>query len=120
MKTILLVDDDLDLADAIADLFNEQGFHVDRCQDGREALEKLEHTLPDLLLMDGHMPVMGGLEAIKKIRGNIRYKNLPIILMSAETPTALQTEYQWTHFVKKPLQFNELILLIYALLGTEK
>ncbi len=117
MKNILLVDDDLDLSEVISDLLEEQGFKVSRCQNGDEALRKLGNFRPALMILDGNMPVLGGIEVLKRISLIPDLANLPIILMSAESLPAEEIKYPNVEFVKKPIKFEDLMARISSRLG---
>jgi signal transduction histidine kinase/HAMP domain-containing protein/CheY-like chemotaxis protein len=82
---ILIVDDDIRIVIALTRLLARVGLPVRYALNGREAIETLErdHEV-SLVLMDIMMPVMDGYEAIRAIRGNPRYANLPIVVLSAK------------------------------------
>ena len=67
-KTILLIDDELDLVEMAKFLFEAKGFNVVTASDGEMGLEQLEHCDPDLIVLDLNMPKMGGLEFYQKKR----------------------------------------------------
>ncbi|MEO5332357.1 MAG: response regulator [Magnetococcus sp. YQC-5] len=84
-ERILLVDDDMRNLFAMSKILQSHGLHVLLAPDGRRALELLDkHTDLRLVLMDVMMPVMDGLEAIRLIRQQERFKELPIIILSAK------------------------------------
>ena len=80
----VLLAEDNEINQMIANEFlNEKGVIVDTANNGVEALEALEKNTYDLVLMDIQMPEMDGLTATTEIRKNPKYKNLPIIAMTA-------------------------------------
>lgn len=81
MKKILIVDDEESIRFLYKEELEEDGFVVELAKNGKEALEKLSHFKPDLITLDIKMPVMDGIEALKRIRELDR--QLPIILCSA-------------------------------------
>lgn len=81
MKKILVVDDEESIRFLYKEELEEDGFIVELAENGKEALEKLPLFKPDLITLDIKMPVMDGIEALKKIREMER--NVPIILCSA-------------------------------------
>jgi CheY-like chemotaxis protein len=81
MKKILVVDDEESIRFLYKEELEEEGFIVELAQNGKEALEKLPLFKPDLVTLDIKMPVMDGIEALKRIRQVAR--QLPVILCSA-------------------------------------
>lgn len=81
MKKILIVDDEEGIRFLYKEELEEEGFKVELANNGKEALEKLSLFRPDLVTLDIKMPVMDGIEALKRIREVDR--QLPIVLCSA-------------------------------------
>ena len=81
MKKILVVDDEESIRFLYKEEVEEEGYIVECAKNGEEALEKLSLFKPDLISLDIKMPVMDGIEALKRIREKERH--LPIILCSA-------------------------------------
>ncbi|OGQ02332.1 MAG: two-component system response regulator [Deltaproteobacteria bacterium RBG_19FT_COMBO_46_12] len=81
MKKILVVDDEESIRFLYKEELEEEGYIVECAKNGKEALEKLAAFQPDLISLDIKMPVMDGIEALKRIREKERH--LPIILCSA-------------------------------------
>jgi len=84
-QKILIVDDDMRNAFALSKILGEKGMEISIAHDGLHALEILEEQEGfDLILMDIMMPKMDGLEAIKAIRAQDKFWNLPIIALTAK------------------------------------
>jgi len=81
MKKILIVDDEESIRFLYKEELEEEGFVVDVAKNGQEALDKIPSFQPDLVTLDIKMPVMDGMEALKRIRETER--SLPVILCSA-------------------------------------
>jgi CheY-like chemotaxis protein len=81
MKKILVVDDEESIRFLYKEELEEDGYIVECAKNGEEALEMLSIFKPDLISLDIKMPVMDGIEALKRIREKER--RLPIILCSA-------------------------------------
>lgn len=81
MKKILVVDDEESIRFLYKEELEEEGYIVECAKNGEEALEKLTVFKPDLISLDIKMPVMDGIEALKRIREKERH--LPVILCSA-------------------------------------
>jgi CheY-like chemotaxis protein len=81
MKRIMVVDDEENIRFLYKEELEDEGFSVELAKNGEEALEKLPGFKPDLITLDIKMPLMDGIETLKRIRETER--NLPVILCSA-------------------------------------
>src|ERR1041385_7908968 len=81
-KKILVVDDDRDLVDIIQALLEKNGYEVMTANDGAKALEMIKTQVPDLMIVDLTMPVLGGWHFTAKVRQDPRYQTTPIIVLS--------------------------------------
>ncbi|PID57301.1 MAG: DNA-binding response regulator [Ignavibacteriae bacterium] len=84
MAKILLVDDEKDIVEFLQYNLENEGFQVISAYDGEMALEKVKEY-PDLIVLDVMMPKMNGYDVCKKIRTDDKYKNIPIIFLTAKT-----------------------------------
>ena len=82
MPLILLAEDNDNVARAVTSILEASGFRVLRAGNGEHAIELTLEHFPDLILMDVQMPVMDGLEAIRRIRSNNEFAEKPIIALS--------------------------------------
>jgi CheY-like chemotaxis protein len=80
---VLLVDDDDDGREIYAALFTGAGYEVLQAEQGAEAIETTLRRKPDLIVMDLEMPVMGGLEAIGRLKEDARTCAIPVVVLSA-------------------------------------
>lgn len=83
MKTILVADDDKNLALLYEQELTDEGYQVSVVHDARQAIEQVEQNPPDLLILDIRMPGMDGIEALGHILG--KHNRLPVILNTAYT-----------------------------------
>ena len=81
METLLIVDDEANQRRLYQEELSDEGYTIKLAQNGKEALESIGETPPDLVVLDIRMPVMDGLEALGKIIGKER--NIPVIIHSA-------------------------------------
>ena len=77
-KTILVVDDDENQRFLCQEVLTDEGYDVLVAKDGKEALEKVEQKIPDLVILDIVMPEMDGMEAMTRILR--KHRKIPIIL----------------------------------------
>ena len=86
---VLLVDDDPDILRIVQFYLKKRNYHVLTASSGEEALNVLrEHAEVELVLSDVMMPGISGLELLQEIRGNPRFSDLSVVLISAEGQTA--------------------------------
>ncbi len=83
-KTILLIEDEEPMLNALATKFDKEGFSVLRAQDGEEGLNEGLKKRPDIMMIDIIMPKMDGITLLKKIRveGGQWGKDVPIIMLT--------------------------------------
>ena len=110
--TIMVVDDNESLRRFTAMLIAKQGFEVIEKEDGQQALDALDNSNVDLILMDIEMPVMNGVEASRRIRGsNKAYSTIPIIAHTGDSsPVTLEQigKSGMSDFIVKPADKNRL------------
>ena len=92
-KTILVVDDSITMVMSLKSTLTLNGFQVESAGNGREALDKLAAGLkPDLIVTDVNMPVMGGMELIRKTRAMPGLKFIPILTLTTESELAKEVK----------------------------
>ncbi len=83
-KTILIVDDEEDIRVSVGQLFEMSGYTVITAKDGIDCLEKLERTIPDLVILDIMMPRMNGWDVAARIKENPQWRDIPIVFLTAK------------------------------------
>ena len=117
-KTVLLADDDMRNIYSIATILEGEGLNVICAYDGLEATKKLiQNKSVEIVLMDIMMPNMNGYEAITQIRNEEKYKQIPIIAITAK---AMQGDREKcidagaSDFITKPVNIEQLISVMKA------
>lgn len=85
VKRVLIVEDDYFICDVYERKFTDRGYAVTVAGDGEVALAKLEEAgdvLPDVILLDIVMPVMDGVETLRKIKADERWKSIPVVMLT--------------------------------------
>jgi CheY-like chemotaxis protein len=88
VHSILLADDDPYLRRLSEVALRRTGFSITCVEDGADALMMLQDVLPDLVVLDGMMPKVGGLEACRRIKADPRTAEVPVIILSAQGDAA--------------------------------
>jgi CheY-like chemotaxis protein len=103
---VLVVDDDEDIRSSLTDVLVAEGYEVGEAENGLEALREIDRSAPDIVLLDLMMPVLDGWKTLEILRLTPRYKDLPIVVVSAvNTPGAVD-------HIQKPIALDKLLALL--------
>jgi len=111
-RTVLLVEDDLDVRDTLQDLLESEGFDVIPAANGKQAIDFLTLNDPlgaDLVILDLMMPMISGWEVLEVMSSDPRLADIPVIVLSAmagERPERAQ------RLVRKPFALETLVAAI--------
>lgn len=114
-KRIVVVDDDMEITQIIKSTLKTKGYEVLVAHNGQEGLRLIEETHPDMVILDLMLPLLSGMELIKRIRRDPRLKDMPVLVMSGISKTTQKPEEFWRRglgaddFISKP--FDPLALL---------
>ncbi|MGC1394205.1 MAG: response regulator transcription factor [Coleofasciculaceae cyanobacterium] len=118
---LLLVDDEPGVRISVKEYLQEVGgFEVQVASNANDALQMLEKQTPDLVISDIMMPQLDGYEFLKKLREDPRFKNLPVIFLTARGMTTDRIKgYQAgvDAYLSKPFEPDELVAMVENLLG---
>ena len=112
---VMVVDDSLTVRKFTGRLIERQGYTLMVARDGVEALEKLQETLPDVMLVDIEMPRMDGFDLTRNVRADPRLAHIPIVIISSRTADKHRnhaSEIGVNAFLGKPYPEDELLVLI--------
>ena len=116
MKTVLVIDDEPDIAWGLKELFELEGYRVLTACSGKEGLQRLEESRPQLVLLDLMMPVMTGWEVLAALANNPACRDVRVVIMSAIDGSAAAAEYRCP-YVKKPFDATDLLEVASRLLS---
>ncbi|MFO7687927.1 MAG: response regulator [Desulfobacterales bacterium] len=124
-KRILIVDDEPDFAAIVQGNLEKEGFEVDVAYNGVEGLQKVQSNPPDAIVLDVMMPEKDGYVVCKELKGDDKYCNIPIILLTAVASHVTSTRY--THregmateaddYIAKPASAEEITKSLKRLLN---
>ncbi len=94
--SIVIIEDNVDLATALSDALVQQGYTVSRAQNGEEGISLIEKQNPDLLLLDTLLPEMSGIDVLESLKAYRAERNLKVIILSnVDDPEALKRARQY-------------------------
>jgi CheY-like chemotaxis protein len=109
---VLIVEDDADLREMMAQLLLLEGYKTETVANGREALQYLQRAdRPDVILLDLMMPVMDGWEFRRRQLADPSMSDVPVVVLSALDPSRA-ADLDGAAFLKKPLDFDRLLALV--------
>ena len=108
-RSVLIVDDDPGIRGLLANLFQVEGYDVETATNGREALQKARTRVPDAIILDLRMPVMGGREFLQEWRRTASGHAVPVLATSAYDVTASAEEIGVEAFLPKPFSMDALL-----------
>jgi DNA-binding response OmpR family regulator len=109
-KTILIVDDDMDLSDGLRVMLEKQGFRVFQARDGQHGKQMVYHHHPDLVILDMMMPRMGGYPVLEHFRGKADAP--PIIMITANEGSRHKAYAEYlgvVDYIRKPFAMERLM-----------
>jgi CheY-like chemotaxis protein len=105
---VLVVDDEPGIRATVSAMLEIEGYDVAEASNGADALQAVEVTLPDVILLDMRMPILDGWEFAAEMRD--RGHRIPIVVMTAARDAAhWASEIAATAFVSKPFGYDDLI-----------
>ncbi len=115
MKRILIIDDELDMAETMAILLKDEGYEATAIADGLEGLEDIKKGPPHLLILDVMMPMINGLDIVRLMKKDSKLSSIPILLISASKEPEMEND-KWSQFLRKPFDIYELIKTVKILI----
>jgi chemosensory pili system protein ChpA (sensor histidine kinase/response regulator) len=112
VPTIMIVDDSLTVRKITGRLLAREGYNVLTAKDGVDAMEQLQDTVPDVMLVDIEMPRMDGFDLTRNVRADSRLKRIPIIMITSRTAEKHRNyarEIGVNVYLGKPYQEEELL-----------
>ncbi|MFO7538918.1 MAG: response regulator [Chloroflexota bacterium] len=113
---VLIVEDDAQIAEIFSISLESIGLKTQCAADGQAALASLAKTVPDLVLLDLHLPHISGLEILKYIRSEARLAHVPVILATADNLRAEELHAEADLVLLKPVSPMQLRQLTKRLL----
>lgn len=113
--TILVADDEPSIVLSLQVLLQKAGFDVRVARDGEEALQSVEASPPDLVLLDAMMPKRDGFDVCQSLRANPAFQALPIIMLTAKSRDVERQKGMAlgaTDYITKPFSTRDLVTIV--------
>jgi len=115
-KKILILEDDSNITDYLATLFNDNGYETLTASTGVEGIEIVKNEMPDLITLDFEMPESWGNIFYRKIQKKEKLKNIPIVIISGLDAEFPKLEGAVATF-RKPFDKDDLLKVVRATIG---
>jgi len=128
-KTVLIVEDELDMRIFISTLLETSGYAPVTTRDGKEGMIKARDFLPDLIILDVMMPGEGGVQMYRQLKTNKTLKSIPVIMLSAVAQKTFSHYLNMVNarlekpipkpeaYIEKPPEAEELLKMTASLIG---
>ena len=128
-KTVLIVDDELDMRIFISTLLETSGYRPVLTKDGRAGILKAREVVPDLIILDVMMPGEGGVQMYRQLKTDYALMNIPVILLSGVGKKTFEHYLKMLNarkedpipepsaYLEKPPEADDLIKLTERLIG---
>ena len=124
-KRILVVDDDRDFVAVLKVRLGKEGFEVDAAYDGLQALERVNESTPDAIVLDVMMPEKNGYQVCAELKANEAFAGIPIVMLTAVASWVGTTRYSHLggmtmkadEYIPKPASPDQIVNTIKALVS---
>ncbi len=119
MNKVLVVEDEPDILEMVRYNLNQAGLDVETAEDAECALQSVQETLPDLIILDLMLPGIDGLDMCRQVKQDARTRHIPILMLTArkeEVDRIVGLELGADDYVVKPFSPRELVLRAQAIL----
>src|SRR5256886_16400076 len=118
LAKILLVEDEIEVLDAITEYLEREGYAVTRAVDGEEALRRVENERPDLVLLDVRLPRVSGLDVLRRLRED--HPRVPVVMLTGlddEAQARRTLQMGAVDYIRKPFDLGHLNRVVLAAIG---
>ncbi len=122
-KTVLVVDDEVNIVTSLEYVMKAAGFDVATAYDGEEALAKVAEIVPDLVILDVMMPKLDGFEVCEKIRANPLWESVIIVMLTAKGRDSEREKglsLGANDYLTKPFSTHDIVKRVKELLTTNE
>jgi len=114
-NTVMVVDDSSSFRTVVTLALKRVGYGVVEASDGRDAVRKLDAQPIDLIVCDVNMPEMDGISFVRHVRGTVKHRRTPVIMLTTETSDAKKQagrDVGANAWITKPFQPSKLVEMV--------
>ncbi|TVQ23432.1 MAG: DNA-binding response regulator [Spirochaetaceae bacterium] len=122
-KTVLVVDDEKDIAELVRVTLNREGFAAECAYSGEDALARAATLRPDLIVLDLMLPGVSGIEVCKRLKTNESTRGIPVLMLTAKTEDSdivVGLESGADDYLTKPFSPKVLVARVKTILRRER
>ena len=114
MATILVVEDEFGIAEVLQSALTDAGHDVVIAINGKQGLERLKETRPDLVILDFMMPVLDGPSMLREMKRTPEFSSIPVMLMSSLPQSTVMQEAggKYDGFLRKPFRLTIVLEMV--------
>lgn len=119
-KTVMIVDDAVSIRGLASMTLENSGYQVIEAHDGKDALDKISGQGVNMVITDLNMPNMNGLELIRRLKNDSRYKFIPVVVLTKESEPELKRQAQMSGakaWIPKPFKPNTILNVVRKVIG---
>ena len=120
MKKILIVDDEKDIVETLKFMLEASGYTCYCAYNGEDGLRMSKEIIPDLMILDVMMPKMNGFKISRLLKFDVKYKNIPILMLTARSQEAdkqIGEETGANEYITKPFEIDDVLNRVAKYLG---
>ena len=120
MKKILIVDDEKDIVETLKFMLESSGYTCYCAYNGEDGLRMAKEIIPDLIILDVMMPKMNGFKISRLLKFDVKYKNIPILMLTARSQEAdkqIGEETGANEYITKPFEIDDVLNRVAKYLG---
>ncbi len=120
-KHVVLVEDEVNIAEAIRFLLSQEGWRVETLANGSTAVDVIRNVLPDLVMLDVMLPGKSGFEILDELRADTSFDDMPILMLTARGQSRdreMAEKAGVSRFMTKPFSNSEMLDAVRELTNT--
>ncbi len=122
-KTVLVVDDDESICIFVKTILEKEGFSLEMCYNGDDAVQIVNQKKIDLIILDWMMPIISGFEVLKMLQTE-QHSGIPVVVITARvtdqsTADMIRQEINVVDFIPKPIKHKEFLERVHTILKTQ-